>query len=346
LPMGQSAMKRTSFAVFVVMSFLTRAAVAGGIPAEMRVMRYYQTGPSSVMHIETAPLPLPKPGEVVVQVAAAGVNPIDVLLRQGWQGTGAPTFPVIPGHDISGRIVATGAGVDPVMMAKDVFALISWRGGGYAEYVAVPAELVVPKPPRLSYAQAAVVPLAALTAYQALFVEGRLSAGQRILIHGGSGGVGHMAVQLAKHAGAHVIATASADNLEYVRSIGADVAIDYRNKRLESVAGQVNFILDTVGGDALNRSYRMIRPGGTLISTVEAPENALLAERRLTGARVTVRPDRNNLREIALLIQKGEITPTVSMMYPLADGAIAQDDLGRMHKPGKSVLVVQALDDK
>lgn len=338
-------MKRTFLAVTVAMSFLPWAAGADGMPAEMRVMRYHETGPSSVMHIETAPKPMPKPGEVVVQVAAAGVNPIDVQLRQGWQDAGALTFPVIPGHDISGRVVATGAGVDPVLLAKDVFALISWRGGGYAEYVAVSAELVVPKPPRLSYAQAAAVPLAALTAYQALFVEGRITAGQRILIHGGSSGVGHMAVQLAKHAGAHVLATTSADNLEYVRSIGADVAIDYRKRRLESVVGQVNFVLDTVGGDALSHSYRMIRPGGTLISTVETPDSAQLAERKLKGARVSVHPDRNNLREIALLIQTGAVTPTVSMMYPLSDAAIAQDDLGRLHKPGKSVLLVQALDE-
>jgi NADPH:quinone reductase-like Zn-dependent oxidoreductase len=338
-------MKRTSLALAVAMSLIPWAAGADGMPAEMRVMRYDEAGTSSVMHIETAPKPTPKPGEVVVQVAAAGVNSLDVQLRQGWQGTGAPTFPAISAHDISGRIVAIGAGVDPVLLAKDVFALIPSRDGGYAEYVAASAELVVPKPPRLSHAQAAAVPLAALTAYQALFVEGRLTAGQRILILGGSGAVGHMAVQLAKHAGAHVLATTSADNLEYVRAIGADDAIDHRNKRLESVVGQVNFVLDTVGGDALSRSYRMIRPGGTLISTVEAPDGAQLTERKLKGGRISAHPDRNNLREIALLIHRGAVTPTVSMMYPLADGAIAQEDLARLHKPGKSVLLVQALDE-
>lgn len=338
-------MKRMSLAVTVAVSFLPWAAGAGGVPAEMRVMRYQETGPSSVMRVETAPRPTPKPGEVVVQVAAAGVNPIDVQLRPDGQGASAPTFPAISGHDIAGRVVATGAGVDPVLVGQDVFALISRRGGGYAEYVAVSAGLVVPKPPRLSYAQAAAVPSAALTAYQALFVEGRIAAGQRILIHGGSSEVGHMAVQLAKHAGAHVIATTSADNLEYVRVIGADVAVDERTKRLESVVGQVNFVLDTVGGDALSRSYRVIRPGGTLISTVETPDSARLAERRLKGARVSVHPDRNNLREIALLIQRGEVTPTVSMMYPLADGAIARNDLDRLHRPGKSVLLVQSLEE-
>jgi NADPH:quinone reductase-like Zn-dependent oxidoreductase len=338
-------MKRTSLAVTIAMSFVPWIAGADGIPAEMRVMRYQETGPSSVMRIETVPKPMPKRGEVVVQVAAAGVNPIDFQSREGWQAAGAATFPAIRAHDISGRIVATGAGVDPAMLAKDVFALIPSRSGGYAEYVAVSADLVVPKPPRLSYAQAAAVPLAALTAYQALFVEGRLTAGQRILIHGGSGEVGHMAVQLAKHAGAHVIATTSADNLEYVRIIGADVAVDYRTKRFESVVGQVNFVLDTVGGDALSRSYRMIRPGGTLISTVETPDRSQLTEHQLKGGRVSVHPDRNNLREIALLIQTGAVTPTVNRMYPLFDGGIAQADLGRSHKPGKSVLLVQALDE-
>jgi NADPH:quinone reductase-like Zn-dependent oxidoreductase len=338
-------MKRTSLAVTVAMSFLPWAAGADGVPAQMRVMRYDETRPSNVMHIETAPKPMPKAGEVLVQVAAAGVSPFDDLLRQGGQGGSAATFPAIPGHDISGRVVATGAGVDPALLAKDVFALIPGRGGEYAEYVAVSADLVVPKPPRLSYAQAAAVPLAALTAYQALFVEGRLKAGQRILILGGSGEVGHMAVQLAKHAGAHVVATASANTLDYVRTIGADLAIDDRKKKLESLVGQVNFVLDTVGGDALSRSYRIIRPGGTVISTVETPDSAQLAERKLNGARVSAHPDRSNLREIALLIQRGEVTPTVSMMYPLADAAVAQEQLGRLHKPGKSVLLVQSLEE-
>lgn len=330
-------MKRTSLAVSVAMSFLPHVVAADGTPAEMRVMRYQEAGSSSVMHVETAPKPTPKPGEVVIQVAAAGMN--------SKQGAGATIFPAIPSHDISGRIVAAGAGVDPGLLAKDVFGLIASRSGGYAEYVAVPADLVVPKPPRLSYAQAAAVPMAALTAYQALFVEGKLTAGQRILILGGSGEVGHMAVQLAKHAGANVLATASADNLEYVRIIGADTAIDSRKKRIESIVGEVNFVLDTVGGEALSRSYHLIRRGGTLISTVETPDSAKLAERNLKGALVSGHPDRNNLREIALLIQKGEVTPTVSMMYPLADGVIAQNDLNRLQRPGKSVLLVQALDE-
>jgi NADPH:quinone reductase-like Zn-dependent oxidoreductase len=339
-------MQRAWLGVMTVAIFFPWAAGADVALASMQVVRYRETGASSVLHLETAPRPVPKPGEVLVQVAAAGVNPIDVLLREGWKGAGAPTFPVTPGHDIAGRVVAAGRGVDPVLMAKDVFALISWRGGAYAEYVAVPVDLVVPKPPRLSYAQAAAVPLVALTAYQALFVEGHLTADQRILIHGGSGGVGHMAVQLAKHAGAHVLATASADNLEYVRFIGADDVIDYQKKRFEKVAGEVDFVLDTVGGETLKRSYRMIRPGGTLISTVDVPDSAELAARKLKGARITVHPDRNNLREIAVLIQKGAVMPTVSMTYPLADAATAQDDLGRLHKPGKSVLLIQSIDDK
>lgn len=338
-------MKRASLAVAVAMSCVPWVAGADGVPAEMRVMRYDGTGAASGMHIETAPKPMPRPGEVLVQVAAAGVNPLDVPLRLDGPGVGAATFPAISAHDISGRIVATGAGVDPVLMAKDVFALVPAPGSGYAEYVAVSADLVVPKPPRLSYAQAAAVPLAALTAYQALFVEGQLTAGQRILILGGSGAVGHLAVQLAKHAGAHVLATASPDNLEYVRVIGADDAIDSREKRLEPLTGQVNFVLDTVGGDALRRAYRIVRPGGTVISTVETPDAAQLTERKLQGGRVSVHPDRNNLRQIALLIQTGAVTPTVSMMYPLADGGVAQDELSRLHKPGKSVLLVQALDE-
>ncbi len=336
-------MKRACLGAMAVALFLAMGVAAGDASPTMQAVQYHETGPSNVLRLETAPRPVPKAGQVLVQVAAAGVNPIDVLLRQGWQGAGPLKFPMIPGHDIAGRVVGAGPGVDPVLVDKDVFALISWRGGAYAEYVAVPAELVVPKPPRLSFAQAAAVPLVALTAYQALFVDGRLSAGQRILIHGGSGGVGHIAVQLAKNAGARVLATASEENLDYVRTIGADVAIDYQKQRFEELTGEVDFVLDTVGGETLERSFRIIRPGGTLISTVAVPDGALLAQRKLKGARITVRPDRNNLREIAVLIQTGAVTPTVSMTYPLTQAAVAQDDLGRLRKPGKSVLMIQPL---
>lgn len=155
-----------------------------------------------------------------------------------------------------------------------------------------------------------------------------------------------MAVQLAKHAGARVLATSSKENLEYLRSIGADVAIDYRTQRFEDVARDVDFVLDTVGGDTLKRSYGVLRSGGTLITVADTPDRALLAVRKLHGARTTVRPDKSHLLEIAKLIEKGALTPTVSMTYPLSDAATAQRDLKRLRKPGKSVLVVQSPDAK
>lgn len=339
-------MKRVSPLVTLLTSLLPVVCAADAPTETMQAVRYHEIGPSSVLKVETAPRPLAGPGQVLVRVAAAGVNPIDVQLRQSWPGKGPRPYPVIPGHDISGSIVGVGAGVDPALVSKDVFALLSWSGGAYAEYVAVPANAVVPKPARLSYAQAAAVPLVALTAYQALFVDGHLARGQTILIHGGSGGVGHMAIQLAKNAGARVFATASAENLQFIRVIGADVAIDYRAQRFEDVVSNVDLVLDTVGGNTLKRSYEVVRPGGMLISIVEAPDLAWLAERKLQGARTTVRPDKGHLEQIANLIQEGAVTPTVSMTYPLADAATAQDDLGRLHKPGKSVLIVQALDTK
>lgn len=338
-------MKRAQFFMTAMASLLPMVCGASDSVATMQAVRYHETGPSSALRVESAPRPVAGPGEVLVRVVAAGVNPIDAQLRQRWPGKDTRVFPVISGYDISGRIISAGSGVDPSLVSKDVFALLSWRGGGaYAEYVAVPAESVVPKPVRLTHVQAAAVPLVALTAYQALFVDGHLTAGQTVLIHGGSGGVGHMAVQLAKHAGARVLATSSAENLEYIRSIGADVAIDYRAQRFEDVARNVDLVLDTVGGDTLKRSYGVIRSGGTLISLVELPDAALLAERKARGARTIVRPDSGHLNQIAALIDKGAVTPTVSMTYPLAEAAAAQDDLSRLRKPGKSVLIVQALD--
>jgi NADPH:quinone reductase-like Zn-dependent oxidoreductase len=338
-------MIRACFLATAIASLLPLACPADE-STTMQAVRYYETGPSSVLKVETAPRPVAGPGEVLVHVSAAGVNPIDVQLRQRWPGKNPRSYPAIPGHDISGRVVSAGTGVDPSLVSKDIFALLSWNGGAYAEYVAVPAEAVVLKPARLTHVQAAAVPLVALTAYQALFVDGHLAAGQTVLIHGGSGGVGHMAVQLAKNAGARVIATASAENLEFVRSLGADVVIDYRAKKFEDVARDVDFVLDAVGGETLKRSYGVVRSGGTLISIVESPDAASLAARKIEGKRIFVRPDKNHLQQIAALIDKGAVKPTVSMTYPLSEAAVAQDDLSRLRKPGKSVLIVRALDAK
>lgn len=339
-------MKRVRPGIAALAALLPMMGEASESVQTMQAVRYHEAGPDSVLRLETAPRPVAGPGEVLVRVAAAGVNPIDVILRKHYPGKDTRKFPVISGHDISGSIVAVGSNVQPSLIGTDVFALLSWRGGAYAEYVAVPAESVVPKPSRLTHVQAAAVPLVALTAYQAMFVDGKLAAGQTILIHGGSGGVGHTAVQLAKHAGARVIATSSAENLQFLRSIGADTTVDYRAQRFEDVARDVDFVLDTVGGDTLQRSYGVLRSGGTLISLVESPDSALLAARKLRGTRTTVRPDKDHLGKIAALIDKGALTPTVSQTYPLAEAATAQTDLKRLRKPGKSVLVVQATDPR
>jgi NADPH:quinone reductase-like Zn-dependent oxidoreductase len=311
----------------------------------MHAIRYQTTGPSSVLQYDTVPRPTPGPGEVLVKVMACGVNPVDGQLRSRPADKDQREFPIIPGHDIAGRVVAVGPGVSRKLVSSNVFALLSWKGGAYAEYVTVPVDAVASKPKRLSYIEAAAVPLAGLTAYQALFTDGHLRAGQTVLIHGGSGGVGHLAIQLAKHAGARVIATASTQNLDFLRSAGADVVVDYRTQKFEDFAHDVDLVLDTVGGDTLVRSYAVVRHGGTVISLVQVPDLPVLADRAAHGMRTLVHPDQQQLKELAALADQGVIKPAIAATYPLDKAGAAQDDLERLHRPGKVVLLSPSLQD-
>jgi len=310
----------------------------------MHAIRYQTTGPSSVLQYDTIPKPTPGPGEVLVKVMASGVNPVDGQLRSRPADNDRRIFPIIPGHDIAGPIVAVGTGVSRKLISSDVFALLSWKGGGYAEYVTVPADAIASKPKRLSYVEAAAVPLAGLTAYQALFTDGHLRAGQTVLIHGASGGVGHLAIQLARHAGARVIATASTQNLDFLRSAGADVVVDYKTQKFEDFAHDVDLVLDTVGGDTLVRSYAVVRHGGMVISLVQIPDLPTLADRAAHGMRTLVHPDPRQLKELAVLADRGVIKPAIAATYPLDKAGAAQDDLERLHRPGKLVLLSPSLE--
>jgi NADPH:quinone reductase-like Zn-dependent oxidoreductase len=311
------------------------------LPATMRAVRFHDFGEPAVLRLEQVERPAPGSGEVLVRVHAAGVNPVDCKIRGGAIPSLAPELPRIPGFDVAGVVAAVGDGVQRLKVGDAVFGYLSLRrGGGYAEYVVAPEGELAPMPRTLGFVEAAAVPLAALTAWQALVETAGLSEGQAVLVHAGAGGVGHFAVQIAKARGATVVATASEGNHAFLRELGADRVIDYRTQRFEELVSEVDVVLDPIGGDTLERSYGVLKRGGFLVSIVGAPPAEELAEHGLRGAGILVRPDAKGLAELAELIDLGALRPEVSLTLPLAEAAQAHARSETGHTRGKIVLVV------
>jgi NADPH:quinone reductase-like Zn-dependent oxidoreductase len=292
---------------------------------------------------EAVPRPQPGAGEVLVRVHAAAITPTEF----SWSGTwktraGADRrFPIIPGHELAGVVVALGPEVTDLAVGDAVYGFNDWdRQGAQAEYcLARPAQLA-PKPHSLDFVQAAEVPISALTAWQALFDHARLAAEQRVLVHGATGGVGAFAVQLAHRAGAHVIATASTHNLDFARELGADEAVDYTTTRVEVVVRDVDVVLDTVGGETQVRSWGVLKPGGMLVSVVAAPSQEQVAAHGVRGAFFVVEPDRGQLVELGWLIDTEQLRPVVEAVYPLEQAREAYARAQGGHMRGKIVLQV------
>src|SRR3954467_11348658 len=239
----------------------------------VRAIRLHARGGPEQIVYEDAPLPAPAAGEALLRVYAAGITPTELTWSETYQTPdGHERLPTIPGHDVSGVVGALGPGASDVSAGDAVYGLVAFpRDGSAAEYVAVRAADLAPKPRSLDHVHAAAVPLSALTAWQALFVHAGLTAGQLVLIHGAAGGVGASAAQLARWRGAHVCATASARHHDFLRELGVETAIDYRTTRFEEVLRDVDLVLDTIGGDTLERSWRVLRRGGTLVSVAAPP---------------------------------------------------------------------------
>ncbi|WP_428937855.1 NADP-dependent oxidoreductase [Fontivita pretiosa] len=313
------------------------------LPASMQAICIRQPGGPEVLRLEQLPLPVPGPGQMLVRVHAAAVNPIDWRIRSSGRRLSGDAGPYVPGFDLSGVVVSIGPQVSRFKPGDEIFAMLDLRrGGAYAEYAVVSESEAAGKPASASFLQAAAVPLVALTAWQALFDTAALQPGQTILIHGGAGGVGSMAVQLAKWKGATVIATASAGNHEFLRSIGADRVIDYRTERFEQIVRDVDVVLDTVGGDTQTRSFQVLRRGGILVSIVGPPSRKLAEEAGVRVASILVRPDFRQLAQIAQLIDAGQIKPVVSHVFPLSQAAAAHQQSETRHTRGKIVLEIVA----
>ncbi len=303
---------------------------------------------------QEVPRPQPGPGEVLVQVHATAITPTEVSWSPTWQtATGADRpFPIILGHEFSGIVAALGPGVarsadapDAITGGMAIYGMNDWdRQGADAEYCLARPDQVAPKPRSLDAVQAAVVPISGLTAWQALFEHAQLAAGQRILIHGATGGVGSFAVQLAHGKGAHTIGTTSTRHAALARELGADEVVDYTAQRFDETVHDVDVVLDTVGGETLERSWAVLKPGGVLVSIIAPPPESA-AKQRATAAGIRsiffiVEPKQAQLVELGQLLDAGQIRPIVADVYALEQAREAYTHGQERHQPGKVVLQV------
>src|SRR5256886_8245631 len=309
----------------------------------MKAIVAHEYGGPEVLKYEDAPRPEPKEDEILVRVIAAGVNPVDGMIRSGMFAKNQKlTSPMILGGDIAGVVEKTGSKITKFKKGDPIYAYLSLRNnGGYAEYAVAKEKEAAAKPKSIAYDEAAAVPIVALTAWQALVDSAKLGAGQSVLIHGGSGGVGTFAIQIAKARGAKVFATASTANQDFLKELGADVAIDYKTQKFEEIAKDVDVVVDGVGGETMARSYPIVKKGGILVSLVGRVDQAQLDKYGIHGTSVGVRPNGEQLAQIGKLIDQQKIKVVVSDTFPLADAAKAEAKADTGHARGKIVLKVR-----
>ncbi len=313
---------RLLFAALICLS--SGVAGAQSSAPTMKAVVVHEYGGPKVLKYEDVPRPEPKENQILVRVMAAGVNPVDGMIRSGmFAKYEKDVFPMIPGADIAGVVEKAGSKITKFKAGDPVYAYVSLKnGGGYAEYAVATESEASQKPKLLTYVEAAAVPVVALTAWQALIDTAKLSAGQTVLIHGGSGGVGSFAIQIAKAHGAKVIATASTANQDLLKQLGADVAIDYTKTKFEA------------------RSYGVVKKGGFIVTIVGRIDQAELEKHGIRGASLSVKPDSGELAEIGKLIDENKIRVIVSQTLPLFDAIKAQEQVATGHTRGKIVLKI------
>jgi NADPH:quinone reductase-like Zn-dependent oxidoreductase len=310
--------------------------------ATMKAVCIHTHGGPETLVYEDAPRPTPLTNEVLIRVRAASVNPIDWKIRDGYaKQMFNHQMPLILGWDVAGTIEATGPEVDKFQLGDPVYAYTSLlRDGAYAEFIVAKQEEIALKPASLDFVQAAAVPVGALTAWQAMFDTANLKENQKVLIHAASGGVGSMAVQLAKAKGAYVIGTASARNADFVRELGVDEFIDYQSTQFETVVHDVDVVFDTIGGDTQERSFGVLRTGGFLVSIVAPPSQETATKYGVQSAMLSVQPNAAQLNEITELIDSGKLKPFVETVLPLSEARQAHEMSQSGRTRGKIVLQV------
>jgi NADPH:quinone reductase-like Zn-dependent oxidoreductase len=309
----------------------------------MRAIQQARWGGPDVLELVELARPDPLPTEVLVRVVAAGVNPVDVYTREGQAYQSAISLPFVPGWDVAGVVEAVGYGVTRFRRGDEVFGM-PWfprQAGAYAEYVTAPAQQLAHKPRSSSFDEAAALPLVGLSAWQMLVDVARIAAGQRVLVNGASGGVGHVAVQIAKHLGATVVATASTAKLDFVRSLGADEVVDHTAVDVAEAVEPVDVVIELVGGEVCVRMLDALRPGGLLVSAQAAwaPGLRRLAQDR--GVRATwylVEPDARGLEAMSGLVESDRLHVHVGRTLPLEDAARAHQEVAGRTVLGKLVL--------
>lgn len=314
--------------------------LAQPLPKTMKAIVAHEYGGPEVLKLEEITVPEPKENEILVRVVASGVNPADPLILGGKYAKEFGThLPLILGYDMAGVVEKAGAKVTKLKVGDPVYAYLLW-GGGWAEHcISNEIESAI-KPKSLTFTEASAVPLAALTAWQALIDIGKIQGGQTVFIHGGSGGVGSFAIQIAKARGARVIATASASNQDLLKQLGADVAIDYTKPNWEETVHDVDFALLPVGGETMRRTYGVMNKGGTIATLISRADPAELEKRGIRCAPVFSHPDAGELAEITKLIDAGKIKPVVSQVLPLTEAAKADEQAETHHTRGKIVLKI------
>ncbi|HKT04935.1 MAG TPA: NADP-dependent oxidoreductase [Rugosimonospora sp.] len=311
----------------------------------MRAIVQTELGGPEVLHLSEVDRPVPGPTEVLVRVRAAGVNPVDWKVRRGGGFLGTPPFTV--GWDVSGEVVELGTGVTRFAPGDEVYGMPRFprEAAAYAEFVTAPSRHFARKPAALDHVGAAALPLAGLTAWQSLVDTAGIGPGQRVLVHAAAGGVGHLAVQIAKARGAYVLGTASAAKHEFVRGLGADEVIDYTSVDFAVAVRDVDVVLDTLGGEVTTRSLSTLRPGGILVLIVGAGAASTLApaaaERGVRVAGLLVEPDHAGLAELSRLVQDGQLRPAVAATFPLAQAAQAHE-LGETNRTAGKIVLANA----
>jgi NADPH:quinone reductase-like Zn-dependent oxidoreductase len=308
----------------------------------MKAIQIHKYGGPGVLKYEEAPKPSPGADDVIIKVFATSVNPIDWKIREGHaKGMFPVKFPLIPGWDVSGEIDEVGSNILNFRKGDEVYSRPDpTKNGTYAEYVVVKANLVNGKPQSIDHEKAAAVPLAGLTAWQALFDYGKLQQGQKVLIHAASGGVGTFAVQLAKWKGAYVIGTASKENMAFVKKLGADKVIDYKNEKFEEKLKNIDLVIDLIGGETQKRSLKVIKKGGRLITAVQLGNQEEAKEKNIHIEGFLTKSLPEELEQIKQLIDSGKVMPVIASVMPLKDAAKAQKLSEEGHVRGKIVLQV------
>jgi NADPH:quinone reductase-like Zn-dependent oxidoreductase len=306
---------------------------------KIRKMRIHRFGGPESLVVDYMEPSMPDALQVLVSVKAAGVNPVDFKIRNGqYPAVKEDRLPYTLGRDVSGVVEKCGAQATRFTIGDEVLGMVGIGGGGYADKVALAEAAIARKPAEIDHVHAAAIPLAGLTAWQGLFRYGQLKAGQVVLIHGGAGGVGHFAVQFAKAKGARVLTTVSTDRLEFARTLGADVVIDYKTQRFEDLAQDLDMVFDLIDGETRERSWKLLKKGGVLVSTLTEPSQQTAARHGVRALRYTVEADGKELDEILSLVISGRVKPHVQKTYPLEQAAQALTWVERGDSVGKIVL--------